>query len=222
MARVAAAQALSWGPWRSLVSRTVWLAILISPAMLFGGGNAALPDEVPYGVAPEPWPEQLGSQRARIRVSSMEDAVRVHIPWRRHDADPEKKATLVFEAATGRQIANVVRWNVNSEFGDLVFQPPAPGEYYIYYFPFDPRLEDQNKVILEEKARYIAPQSSADPAWMELHHLGASQRSQATWQSLPAADTMEIEARSDFDSFYPMEVAATKAEVQGLLSRDAG
>ena len=222
MVRVGIVQALSWGPWRSLVWLAVWLAILISPAMLFGGGNSELPDEVPYGVAPAPWPEQLGSQRARIRVSALADAVRVHIPWRRHDADPEQKATLVFEATTGRQIANVVRWDVNSEFGDLVFQPRAPGEYYVYYFPFDLRLEDRNKVILEEKARYLAPQSSADPAWIERHHLGVGQRSQATWRSLPVADAMEIEARSEFDSFYPMEVAATKAEVQGLLSRHAG
>ena len=200
----------------------VWMAMLISHGNLFSSENALLPDEVPYGVVSEPWPEQLGSHRARIRVSQVEDAVRVHIPWRRHDADPEQKATLVYEAASGRQIDNVVRWNINREFGDLVFQARAAGEYYAYYFPFDPRPEDRNKVVLEEKARYIAPQSSADPAWVDRHRLGAEQRSKAIWQSLPVAEVMELEARSEFDSFYPMEVVATRAEVQGLVSRYPG
>jgi hypothetical protein len=196
--------------------------LLILHGTSWSFGKTPLPDEVPYGVVSEPWAEQLGSQRAIVRVSEAQDAVRVHIPWRRHDADPEQKATLVYEAASGRQIANVVRWKVNSEFGDLVFQAPAAGQYYVYYFPFDPRTEDINKVVLEEKARYIAPRPSADPAWVERHHLGAAEHSQEVWESLPVADVVELEARSEHDSFYPMEVVANQDEVQGLVSRYPG
>ena len=54
----------------------------------------------------------------------------------------------------------MVRWNINSDFGDLVFQAPAAGEYYVYYFPFDPRPQDRDRVVTEEKARYVAPRSS--------------------------------------------------------------
>ena len=188
----------------------------------FSCESPALPEEVPYGVVSEPWAEPLGSHRAIIRVSQPRDAVRVHIPWRRHDADPEQKATLVYEAASGRQIENAVRWSISSEFGDLVFQAPAAGEYYVYYFPFDPRSVDRDKVVKEEKARYIAPRSSADPAWLDRHHLATAQRSQEVWESLPVADVVELQARSAFDSFYPMEVAANRGEVQGLVSRYPG
>jgi len=179
-----------------------WSAVLLLHPDPSNGQKPAPPEEVPYGVAPAPWPEQLGNHRARIRVSNPAGAVRVHVPWRRHDADPEKKATLIYEASTGQQIRNVVRWRVDREAGDFVFEPRATGEYWLYYFTFDPRPQDRDKVVVQGNARYAAPVDTADPAWLKRHRLDPECRSEPIWESLPLADVIELEARSDFDSFY--------------------
>ena len=98
-------------------------------------GHAAGADEVPYGVGD--WPESFGNHRARIRVAEKADAVWVHIPWRRRDANPENKEIIVVDAATNKRVDNVLRVNINRESGDLLFQPAtAPGEYYVYYMPY--------------------------------------------------------------------------------------
>ena len=152
----------------------VWWMILALPQCMFGFGDFLFPYEVPYGVAPEPWADQLGSQRARIWVNQTQDAIRVHIPWRRHDAHPERKATLIFEAATGRATENVVRWNVNSSSATLCFKPLAAVNMTLTTSPSTRVRKTANRVVTEDKAKYIAPKSSADPACVERHHSGAA------------------------------------------------
>jgi len=58
------------------------------------------------------------------------DAVWAHIEWRRRDKHPEKKDIRIFDATTGKRIMNVVRVNVNREYGDLVFKPATIPGYY--------------------------------------------------------------------------------------------
>ena len=59
------------------------------------------------------------------------------------------------------RIRNVVRVEVNREFGDLVFQPKtAPGEYYVYYLPY---VVPKHNGWYEEG--YLPPENTADAAW---------------------------------------------------------
>ncbi len=171
-------------------------------------------DEVTCGVGS--WPREMGDMRARVRVSEKADAVLAHIPWRRHDSAPQDKDVLVVDAATGDQIANVARAQVGSESGDIAFAPAtAPGEYYLYYMPYTVTKPEQWQYTIE----YQQPKPAADADWLARNSLGADQLAGGAWQSLPRAESIDIQARTEFDRPDPMEVIATRAETDDLLKR---
>jgi len=103
---------------------------LLRPCLFLVPTLAMLAEDVPYASAPVPWDESLGNHRALVRVEAKADAVRVRIPWRRRDLEPEKKAIIIIDAATSQRVGNVLAENINREFGDRSLQPPtAPGEH---------------------------------------------------------------------------------------------
>lgn len=162
--------------------------------------------EVPYGVASEPWDELLGNHRARVRVDASADAVRVHLPWRLRRF--EANQSIVIFDARGKIVRNALRIAVNRDFGDLVFQPQAgPGEYRVHHLVW-PRKPGR-------RSPGASPEEPvADATWAAEHKSG--------WQSLPEAKVLQFEARTPFDSFYPMEVVATRAEVDAMLVAHSG
>lgn len=178
-----------------------------SIAILFFAASTAA-QEVPYTVAGRPWPELLGNHRARVRAEQPADAVRAHLPWRRHDAYPERKAILVTDSA-GAPVRNAASYNAGPESGDVVFEARATGEYFIYYMP----LAEPSKARghSERKGGYRAPEPTADALWLARHS--------SRWQTLPRASVVEFQSRTKFDSFYPMEVIATQAEIAALQKR---
>lgn len=154
----------------------------------------------------------FGNHRAVIRVEENADAVWVHIPWRRRDHNPEKKNIIIVDAKNGQRIKNVFRVNINREFGDLIFQPAAaPGNYYIYYMPHVTSGRSNYPTVL-----YPEPATAADEAWLKQHHLAAADRVKGKWSK---AKLLRIEAIDEFNSFYPMEVIATTAEVKTLTEK---
>ena len=178
---------------------------------------AARAGDVSYGVTDKPWDIGLGNHRARIQVAAPAEAVWVRLPWRRRDQDAAQKNIIVVNAATDSPIKNVVRVEVNREFGDLVFQPKtAPGEYYVYYLPY---VVPKHNGWYEDG--YLPPENTADAAWMEHNHLTTALLAQGHWQKLPEAAVLEFQARTAFDSFDPMEVVATAAELKALLAAHA-
>jgi len=194
----------------------VMLMVTVSVAVGVGGQREDV-GEMAYGVADKPWPERLGNHRVRLHVAEKTDAVWAHIPWRRRDRDPEKKATLVVDAATGQQVLNVVRLSITREVGDLVFQPvTSPGEYWVYFLPY------QGETSSFPRVTYVPPQATADQAWVRRHGLGESQLPEARWRSLPSAKVLGIQAISEFHRFDPMEVIATARETDALLATRAG
>lgn len=175
----------------------------------FAGEVPARAEEVPYGVTREKWPRNLGNHRVRISVSEKADAVWVRIPWRRRDANPEKKDIVIIDAKTGKQIENFVRVDINREFGDIVFQPAtAPGEYYVYYMPYMERRVCGPGSPVD----YFPPKPTADAAWLQRHVLMPE-----LLDVLPKAKVLEFQARTEFDRFDPMEVVATADEMKKLL-----
>ncbi len=162
---------------------------------------------VPYSLGD--WPEQgRGNHRALVRVEAPAPAVRVHLEWRRRDPQPERKAILVFDAATGQPVRNVLAVQVTRECGDLVFQPAtAPGTYEVYYLPYNPGTTN-----FDDPGTYFPAAKTADPAWVAAHHLAGGD----AWRRLPAAALLQIQARGEFHRMDPMEVIATAAETQQL------
>ncbi|MCX6928326.1 MAG: DUF6067 family protein, partial [Verrucomicrobia bacterium] len=137
------------------------------------------------------------------------DAVLVKIPWRRRDHNPERKQIIVMDATSGQRITNIARLHLDRFEGVLAFQPQtAPGDCFVYYLPFAPQpgwgSYDRD---------YLAPQETAAPEWKS--------RLPQNTDALPRATVLRLEARTEFDSFYPMEVVATEEETRALLDRTA-
>lgn len=196
-------------------------------ALLWMAGRILAVEEVPYAIAKEPWADGLGNHRAGLHVEQKADAVVARIPWRRRDRDPERKDIIVLDAATGLRVTNVARISDDRFEGVLAFQPQTvPGDYFVYYLPYPPE-KGWGSYTLD----YFKPQDKADPAWKatvaqasapaggEAARLASPTNAGGTppLRTLPAARLLRLEARTEFDSFYPMEVVATPEEVQAML-----
>ena len=187
------------------------------PCRQMFGLEAAIADDILYGVgnwSTDPF-DPLGNHRALVRVIAASDAVRVRIPWRRRDTDPEKKAIILVSADSKTEIRNFVRIDINREFGDLVFQPSnGPGDYFFYYLPNQgPGRSGNYPTVI-----YPPPTEVADPKWLERNLL--TKPKAQNYRELPEAQVMAIQAVDAFDSFYPMEVIATAAETQRLVDQN--
>jgi len=144
-----------------------------------------------------------GNHRAVVNVNSPSDAVVANIQWRRRDENPHSKA-IVVENEKGEKINNVVVLENTKEFGKIVFEAKTAGKYFIYYLPFD-----QPSGSFIPKTIYYTPKDTAS----------AEFKGKASG-NLPQAEVLEIQARSEFDSMFPMELPATKAEASSLLEKN--
>ncbi|MCK5652178.1 MAG: hypothetical protein KAJ42_12400, partial [Gemmatimonadetes bacterium] len=143
------------------------------------------------------------------------DAVRVRISWRRRDPDPEQRKLIVLDASTGARIDNLVRVNMNRVFGDLIFQPATgAGEYHVYYLPHT-STGRRNYPTVE----YPPPVATAEEEWLRRNGLSL-EGAQGRWSDLPEAEVVEIQAVDELNSFFPMEVIATREETEALAQRD--
>ncbi len=147
----------------------------------------------------------LGNHRAVVVWEGGGDAVHVTIPWRRHDAAPEKKPIVVVDAASGTEI-NSVAVRVSNVSGDVVFQPTASGKYFVYYLPWVTTGGPYPKVT------YPVTMHLSDSAWVKR----VSARPMA---SLPSARVTAIQSINAFHSFFPMEVIATPEESAAFLAK---
>ncbi|HLP58560.1 MAG TPA: glycoside hydrolase domain-containing protein, partial [Candidatus Deferrimicrobium sp.] len=150
-----------------------------------------------------------------IHVADKTDAIALHIPWRRRDLEPEKKNVIIVDAQTGQRIDNVFRVDINREYGDLIFQPQTvPGDYYIYYLPYSAAGSANYP-----KIEYRAPAQTAAEKWLQKHQLTSLESAKDVWKQLTQATVKEFQSIDQFNSFYPMEVIATKKEVVDLLAK---
>lgn len=165
--------------------------------------------EIPYGTGE--WDqEKYGNHRAVCEVREKADAVYLKIPWRRRDFNPDKKEVMVIDGSTGKRVMNVFRGEVNREYGELVFQPVSgSGLYDIYYLVNHMKGRSNYPTVI-----YPEPEKTASSEWIQRHDLdkdGLSSR------NLPRAEVLEIQSINEFNSFYPMEIIATRKEVSQLL-----
>jgi hypothetical protein len=159
--------------------------------------------------------DSLGYHRVVLRVNKKAEAVYAHIEWRRRDKTPEEKGFILVDGSSGKRIMNVLGMNINRETGDIVFQPvTVPGDYFLYYLPGKPvKKSNYPKVI------YPKPFDTADPVWAsKFKMLNPADLA----EKIPVAKVISIQARDDFNSFYPMEVIATKEETDQLIKKYEG
>lgn len=139
--------------------------------------------------------------------------MRVHVPWRRRDLDPDQKAVWVMPAGKAARIKNVVCPSLTAESGDIVFEPTVgAGTCYCYYKPFTRKGSQYSPSIL-----YHAPEDTAAPEWKAKHGLDKAGLDSGKWRSLPQARVVELQAINDFHRCDPMELPATAAEMDAFL-----
>ncbi len=169
---------------------------------------------LPYSVPSSPWPESFGNHRAVLQVTQKSDAVSLDLLWRRHDRSPESRRFMIVSSETGDTIPNIFRVEVNNERCRVVFGPvKVPGTYYFYYLPYTPVTKQYFP------GNYLPKEGSPDEAWVKKHQLTASNQ---LFKEVTQATVKEIQASSIFHSFYPMEVAATKQELNNFLVKNKG
>lgn len=152
-----------------------------------------------YEVADVPWGEGFGNHRAVVEVGKTAQVVSLDMEWRRPDLHPENKRFLVINAETGDTVRNVKKVYVDNEQCSIAFGPAEAGTYYFYYLPY--KVQNGGGFYYGD---YLADKTAVEASW-ETAFRSRNKVEQAVIKT--------IEARTDFDSFYPMEVIATKAEV---------
>ena len=153
----------------------------------------------PYDVAESPWNEALGNHRAILTVDEPAEAVMLSFDWRRPDKEVDNRRFLVVNAVTGDTISNIKRITVDNEQCKLIFGPvKTKGTYYFYYLPYlvQPGYGNYNR-------GYYPKEDAPDRQWVE---------TSASAGQLPEAKIVRVESRTDFDSFYPMEIIASAKE----------
>ncbi|MCX6570725.1 MAG: DUF6067 family protein [Candidatus Aminicenantes bacterium] len=198
--------------------------------------SAVPTQEIKHGIGKWDPESGLGNHRAVVRVSTLPTpkvipvkkgarkaaaaptltkpaAVRVIIPWRRRDLEPEKKNIVVVDAASGERVINVLALAVNREYGDFLFEPRAvPGDYFVYYMPY--KSEGRKNY---PNVKYDPPQATADPAWLAANGLTPDRLPALRPDAFPRAEVVELQSADEFSAFTPMERIATAAETKALL-----
>ena len=165
----------------------------------YHSGNWAHPD---YS---EPF-TSLGNHRLVIESSSDTGAVFVHLDWRRRDMQPGDKRMILINALTQDTVRNMMTLEVNNDFGNIIFEPQVGSSvYYLYYLPHTSTGKYYPKLT------YLPPVQTADPVWAE--RVATINR-----MELPSGKVTAAESIDDFHSFFPMEVIATRDEVEAFTT----
>jgi|Deesub1362B_J571_1020462.scaffolds.fasta_scaffold00001_168 hypothetical protein len=183
------------------------------------GPSASLPTILPLPVLnynTGTWnSDKYGNHRVVLRVEQAAPAIYAFIPWRRRDWQPEKKKIILVDATTGKEIVNLLRLDITREYGRILFEPQTiPGDYYLYYLPN----------VMTGRSNYptvIYPEPDEKPAQEWLSRIGwpGKNWTEQFIKKFPSAHVLGIQSIDEFNSFFPMEVIATREEVESLLAR---
>jgi hypothetical protein len=190
--------------------------------------------EIKYSVPEKPWPAAIqrnagldtiadvkftsvtypsyGNHRALINVSSSGQAAYLDLEWRRHDRNIDTVRFYLVNAETGDSVRNIHRVSVTNERCQIVFGPVAAGKYYFYYLPYVAQTG-----MGFYGYNYLPREAGPEEAWMVSNKVR-----EGKFDGLVQTQCLEIQARTPFDSFYPMEVIATEQEKRALLSSNPG
>ncbi|HUX17353.1 MAG TPA: glycoside hydrolase domain-containing protein, partial [Phycisphaerae bacterium] len=158
-------------------------------------------------------PKQGAKKPVAAPVITKPTAVRVIIPWRRRDFDPDQKNIIVVDAASGDWVPNVLPVAVDREHGDIIFEPrTVPGDYFVYFMPYKSEGRKNYPTV-----RYDPPALTADPAWLAAIGLTPGKLAELRPDAFPRAEVLSLQSADEFSAFTPMELIATAAETRTLL-----
>ena len=100
-----------------IVSAVMVYLLLVSLPILAAG---CWTDPALFTVADQPWPESLGNHRAVIEVDGHHEAVRLVLPWRRHDPDPGERMLVLVHEASHDTVPNIHRVRVDNEVCEII------------------------------------------------------------------------------------------------------
>lgn len=170
--------------------------ILLIACMALGWVMKA--QQYPYGIPQESWVESFGNHRTKIEVNKSTEVVSLDYLWRRADKAINQSRFLIINAETGDTIPNIHRQEITNERCQLLFGPAQKGSYYFYYLPY--KVQHEGGFC---QGGYLKKEQDPSEEW-----LAAAMKTKKPVQ----AKVQKIEARTAFNSFYPMEVIATENE----------
>jgi len=155
---------------------------------------------IPYSICTNCWnSDSLGNHRAVVKVEKKTDWVKVSIPWRRRDENPQDKRIIIQDAQTGNIITDFKVISSNRLTGEINFKPSSGmGNYYVYYLPY--KNEGRSNY---PKGVYLKPieQNNSDK---EVNGI---------------ANVISFESIDTLNSFYPMEVIAAPSEIKTFIEK---
>lgn len=150
----------------------------------------------------------LGNHRAIIEVPDNAETVYVKFPWRRCDFEQKQNGFRILNAISGDTIRNFRVIKSNNEEVEFLFHPEGQGkEFYFYYYPFNTTGGYYPTVT------YVKFQEDSGNDWAEEHK-------NDNVESVPKGEVTRVQSINDFNSFFPMEISATKQEVNNFLKMD--
>ncbi len=162
--------------------------------------------ETKHTIATQKWnTDSLGNHRAVVMVNNNVPVAKATVIWRRRDDNPQVKRIIVEDGQTHQKVTNVKVDNITNLSGDVYFQPVSgKGIYYVYYMPY--KNEGRSNY---PKGVYLRPETTADANWLQ----------QIKGKTKSDAVVQEIESIDSLNSFYPMEIIATKNETDALIKK---
>lgn len=153
--------------------------------------------------------DSLGNHRFVVHLSGSEYqknkmVATAIIPWRRHDNNPlEKRIIIVAEKGT-TPIKNIKILKADNDVANILFEPTnGSGNYFVYYMPY--KNEGRSNY---PKGVYLKTTETTDVGWLKQTMLR---------KSFARAVSKSYESIDEFNSFYPMEIIATKSETDKLI-----
>jgi hypothetical protein len=181
--------------------------IFLFSLTVFGAPTQLKPS---YSVPKSQWPEALGNHRAVLEIPGGSEVIGLNLVWRRHDVKPDTKRLLIISDA-GDTIPNIYRYTVNNERCTIAFGPvKRGGTCYLYYLPYEVQKEYGNY-----GKDYLKPENEPSREWVTKNSVGIVSK----LNHFPNAKVTGIEARTSFDSFFPMEVIPLTTEKKDLLAK---
>lgn len=198
------------------ISVYVLLGLMIFiPSLFYGVQDSTIDQRINSSVPYEStfWTQSLGNQRAVVKVDKLNSAVRVTLPWRRRDDNPEEIGIRV-TSSCGIKVANAYGSNFTRSKGDVIFQPTAGlGNYYIYYLPIKPQPRWGWTVTYFPTTRYeeACNAENCSKSWLSRNDIPEEE------EKLTTAKLIRFESRSDFDRPDPMELIITAEEKAAFI-----
>ncbi|MGD9327424.1 MAG: DUF6067 family protein [Cyclobacteriaceae bacterium] len=189
-----------------------FLKIAVGFGILLASGCYSGDRNLRFTVTDTPWEVGLGNHRAILDISKGGEAVMLDLLWRRRDRNPNDKKFIIINSITGDTVRNIHRINVDEERCNIVFGPvDQQGLYYFYYMPYVP-----DTTYGGYDYGYLEQEDPPDKKWLD----SIKEDENGTLNHLPKAECLEIQARTEFDSFFPMEIIPTKKEYERFLKNN--